>query len=790
MPFDRHQSNLTDLGYLLAEASANVVFVVGAGLSIPAGIPSWLGLCDDVLEPALRRYLSSDFEGSSDEANGILAQSRGLQNLWHRGDFYRAQIPEALYRAEIQSALDPSRKLPVYDYLWVFRPSGVINFNLDECAQMSLGGMDSQIATAHDPGRYKNFLLQTKPFLLHPHGVRQRPDTWVLGASERNRLLNDTDYRRFVIQVLGSRRLVVLGFQPDDFAFQSLLIDDFRSEFDGPEHFWITSGLTPDQEAFSRLYHLKPILYEKSSDSHPEVIEILDFLTDFKPRESIAPFAYHGDSMNFDDLPPESELRREEVESIRTKMNAALRGIAAGLDPQSAGDEVQKVLAKYSGSVRLAWTVTENAPYNRVCGYHVTDGLGEGAFSSVWRVEDPVDGSHYALKIMREELTSDRERFDAFRRGVHAMQILESHQAKGMVRFHRAYEIPACVVMEFVDGWTLNEALDNRHITTLTDALRITKQVAAVVGTAHDLPERVLHRDIKPSNVMLRHEAADGSLESRVVVLDFDLSWYEGAFGRSTLLGTHLNNYLAPEQVARHPQFSSHHTAVDVFGLGMLLYYVATGTEPRLNIQDTQPFQSEMLSAIQQRWNARFLATPLYLSQIITAATRTAQDERIGLPAFSNALQAVLAAEQNGRIEARSAFGALELAVRARADGVWDLTPGPLGTNEVHLRSRVGSGRVVVSPAGGTANESWQVRLEYSDEGTGPRSGVAKYLSTRETQAAAILRADGLFRVEATQSGPGTCLVVASSSDRYTEHADIVRLGRALSEAVARLVFD
>ena len=83
------------------------------------------------------------------------------------------------------------------------------------------------------------------------------------------------------------------------------------------------------------------------------------------------------------------------------------------------------------------------------------------------------------------------------------MEILGDHNVQGMVPYRKAFEIPAFVVMDWVDGPNLHDAVLQTLVSDWALVLRIGVEIADVVRRGHVLPERVLHRDIRPSNVML-----------------------------------------------------------------------------------------------------------------------------------------------------------------------------------------------------------------------------------------------------------------------------------------------
>lgn len=794
MSFDVKQPHLHDLGYLLAEASKNVVFVVGAGLSAPAGIPMWPGLCE-LLISALEDNLAKRPRSERDAADAELEKARSYKDLWHLGDYLRRTLEPQIYTETIQESLavhNPDNVPDAYDKIWKLEPSGVLNFNLDICAELALKDcFTGQVATGIDEAQYRRFLLYTRPFLFQPHGKVTRPETWVLGAHQRNELLNSKSYRHFILQLLGSRRLVIVGFRPDDLAFQSLLLDDFRDAFEeGIEHFWITTPLDADREAFADLYSLNPIIYEPSDRSHPEVAEILSALSSFKPRTLEAPIVYRGETISPHELPPEESLRTEMVESIRRKLNAALGGATFGMEtqPEATNQAISDLLKDYSGSMKLAWNVTDNNPYNRLWGYKILGRLGDGAFSNVWRVEDSVDSVPYAIKVMREEIVNSPEMYEAFRRGVHAIRILSERRVEGMVKLVDAFDVPACLVMELIDGVTLEEALQGRWIDSLAEALRVVTKVGQIVLSAHDLKECVLHRDLKPPNVMLRQSRFAPS--TGVVVLDFDLSWFEGAVGQSALLGQRLHNYLAPEQVSRDREYSSRHTAVDVFGLGMLLYYVCTEENPPLNAQNTTSFLPDLRDKLGERWSTKFKATPNYIARLIESATYSKQPDRIGLPALIEGIELVTTAEATGSLSVPSGLSIFELS--CGLSDIWDIDERTFdwAGGILTARSTV-SGTTARFSADGTLGGTSGVRLMlHHDAGAGvQRGGRAKYLAGRGKKAAAIMRKHGVFLEVSSEGGSGACTVSGLASGDAWSMSDVQEKQSVLDDAASVLAF-
>ncbi len=191
-----------------------------------------------------------------------------------------------------------------------------------------INGTDDQFATSLEDNRYERFLLLSRPFLFRVHGSLEQKKSWILGARQRNRLLKNHTYRSFIKSLLSTRRLVIVGLRPDDIALQTLLIDDFRTDITrGVSHFWICPNPTEDAKRWAEVFNVSIIGYSPSEETHSDVNNILDKLATFQPREPDTLAAYAGQSIDVDELPPDSELRVSTVEDIRHRLNAAIKGL-------------------------------------------------------------------------------------------------------------------------------------------------------------------------------------------------------------------------------------------------------------------------------------------------------------------------------------------------------------------------------------------------------------------------------------------------------------------------------
>jgi tRNA A-37 threonylcarbamoyl transferase component Bud32 len=212
--------------------------------------------------------------------------------------------------------------------------------------------------------------------------------------------------------------------------------------------------------------------------------------------------------------------------------------------------------------------------------YQAVGRLGAGAFGEVLRVRDRLLGRDVAVKRIRLEAFVEPAHLDEVKkRFVREARVAARLRHRNIVTVHDIVSSPgtSLIVMELVDGRTLQSVLQERGRLGLEDAIRILQQVAAALDHAH--ASGVVHRDVKPANIMIDRSGS-------VKVMDFGIAKIdEGANLTSTgsIVGT--PNYMAPEQ-ARGEAVGARS---DLFSLGCVLYECLTGTPP---------FQSPSVSAI------------------------------------------------------------------------------------------------------------------------------------------------------------------------------------------------
>ncbi|MFE5484932.1 protein kinase [Streptomyces sp. NPDC056527] len=208
--------------------------------------------------------------------------------------------------------------------------------------------------------------------------------------------------------------------------------------------------------------------------------------------------------------------------------------------------------------------------------YRVVRRLGRGGMGVVWRAVDEVLGREVAVKELRTyNDSSGPELADLRLRMQREARAAARVRHPGVIAVHDVTEHQGrpVIVMEFVDGPSLDGVLSERGVLEPREAATIGAAVLEALAAAHDVG--VLHRDVKPGNILL-------DKGGRVVLTDFGIAAMDDPGDGST---THLTrsgeivgslDYLAPERAqGRQPGPAS-----DVWALGATLYAAVEGSSP------------------------------------------------------------------------------------------------------------------------------------------------------------------------------------------------------------------
>jgi serine/threonine protein kinase len=208
-----------------------------------------------------------------------------------------------------------------------------------------------------------------------------------------------------------------------------------------------------------------------------------------------------------------------------------------------------------------------------------TGGMGTVYLATHLGLERPV-----AVKIIKPEFAGDRDVAERFLREARTMAKLRHPHAAMIFDAGSLPDGRNFIIMEFVEGQTLSQALSLEGRFSPTMVVNIATQICDVLEEAHRLG--IIHRDLKPSNIMLG--------ERGVCVLDFgvakvlassaDSTATHASTGSGHLVGT--PRYMSPEQCLGQRVGARS----DLYSLGVLLYEMLAGRPPFVD-----PLQSALL---------------------------------------------------------------------------------------------------------------------------------------------------------------------------------------------------
>jgi serine/threonine protein kinase len=208
-----------------------------------------------------------------------------------------------------------------------------------------------------------------------------------------------------------------------------------------------------------------------------------------------------------------------------------------------------------------------------------TGGMGTVYLATHLDLERPV-----AVKIIRPEFAADADVSERFLREARTMAKLRHPNAAMIFDAGNLPDGRHFIVMEFVEGETLSQALAREGRFSFSKAIDIATQICDVLEEAHRLG--IIHRDLKPSNILLGKRG--------VCVLDFGVAKVlassaeatatQASTGSGQLIGT--PRYMSPEQCLGQRVGARS----DLYSLGVLLYEMLAGRPPFVD-----PLQSALL---------------------------------------------------------------------------------------------------------------------------------------------------------------------------------------------------
>ncbi len=199
--------------------------------------------------------------------------------------------------------------------------------------------------------------------------------------------------------------------------------------------------------------------------------------------------------------------------------------------------------------------------------YEILELVGTGGMANVYKAKCTMLNRFVAIKVLKEEFSNDQEFLKRFS--------IESQASAGLSHSNvvSVYDVGEqenihYIVMEYVDGITLKEYLEEKGALPFDEALDFSVQIASALNHAHR--KGIVHRDIKPQNIIL-------TKDKQLKVTDFGIaraaSTYTMKVDDSGFGSAH---YCSPEQA------SGRYTdeKADIYSMGVVMYEMFTGKLP------------------------------------------------------------------------------------------------------------------------------------------------------------------------------------------------------------------
>jgi serine/threonine-protein kinase len=267
--------------------------------------------------------------------------------------------------------------------------------------------------------------------------------------------------------------------------------------------------------------------------------------------------------------------------------------------------------------------------------YSLDRELGQGGMAVVFLAHDLRHDRQVALKVLRPEISAEigAERFlreiklAAGLTHPHILPVFDSGEADGLLFY----------VMPSMEGRSLRERLDRERQLSLSDSLRIAREVASALDYAHR--HNVVHRDIKPENILLHEGAA--------MVADFGIGKaLSGNAASLTQTGLSLGTpaYMSPEQASGELGADGRS---DLYSLGCVLYEMLTGEPPFTGINAQAIIAKRFVSPIPKVRTTRDVPDAVDTA-VTRALARTPADRFPSAAEFAAALRTLSRDSETG----------------------------------------------------------------------------------------------------------------------------------------------
>jgi len=242
------------------------------------------------------------------------------------------------------------------------------------------------------------------------------------------------------------------------------------------------------------------------------------------------------------------------------------------------------------------------------------DRVGGGGMALVYKGHDLLLHRNVAVKVLRQQYVHDEEFIRRFRREAQSAASLSHPNVVSIYDVGQEGETHY-IVMEYVEGMTLNDLIKEKAPLQVEDALHIASQICDALEHAHS--NQIIHRDIKPHNILIGRNG-------RVKVTDFGIA-RAATSSTITQTGSVVGSvhYFSPE----HAKGTAAGAKSDLYSLGIVLYQMLTARLPFLGESPISVALKHLQENVEEPRKVNPLI-PQSVENIILKAMRKNPDER------------------------------------------------------------------------------------------------------------------------------------------------------------------
>ncbi|CAD8153151.1 unnamed protein product [Paramecium pentaurelia] len=213
--------------------------------------------------------------------------------------------------------------------------------------------------------------------------------------------------------------------------------------------------------------------------------------------------------------------------------------------------------------------------------------ISKGRFTEVYRAKNNSDGNDYAVKILKKSSFIDEADLISLFKEIKILRIV---QTEFCVKFNEIFENSdnIYIVIELLIGKDLDGHIEKCSFFSEEKTARFIFRLIKTISYLHS--KGIMHRDIKPENIIFRQI---DNLDS-ICLTDFGLADFYHSDGLYLFKRCGTPGYIAPEILRNEP----YDYKVDVYSIGVIMYYVLVGKNPFDNINSKQILINNQLGQI------------------------------------------------------------------------------------------------------------------------------------------------------------------------------------------------